>query len=75
MMCCRAEGSQLEEDNMRINSEIEAQKAAVEDAKAQLQYYRQHQHDANQKVYHSQLTIFSLAQLYLSSRCRSVVKL
>lgn len=49
-LCCRTEGKQLEEDNGHNMSEIETQKAAVEDAKAQQQYYQTHQQDTQQKV-------------------------
>ena len=49
-LCCRNEGKQLEEDNGHNMSEIETQKAAVEDAKAQQQYYQVHQQATQQKV-------------------------
>lgn len=49
-LCCRSDGSKLQEDNDCINNEIQAQELAVQDAKAQLHYYECHQHDTNQKV-------------------------
>lgn len=48
--CCRSDGSKLQDDNDCINTEIQAQELAVQDAKAQLHYYECHQHDTNQKV-------------------------
>ena len=47
---CRDEGGQLEEDNARITSEIDIQKAGIEEAKAQVQYYEGHQRETAQKV-------------------------
>ena len=49
-LCCRSDGSRLQDDNDCINNEIHAQELAVQDAKAQLHYYECHQHDTNQKV-------------------------
>lgn len=50
MACCRDEGGQLEEDNARIMSEIEQQKAGLDEAQAQVQYYEAHQLEKSQKV-------------------------
>lgn len=50
MAYCRDEGGQLEEDNARITSEIEQQKADMEEAKARVQYYEAHQLEKTQKV-------------------------
>jgi hypothetical protein len=49
-LCCRSDGSKLQDDNDCIITEIQAQELAVQDAKAQLHYYECHQHDTNQKV-------------------------
>ncbi|KAL3161007.1 hypothetical protein ABBQ38_009393 [Trebouxia sp. C0009 RCD-2024] len=46
----RDEGGQLEEDNAHITSEIEQQKAGLEEAKAQVQYYEAHQLEKTQKL-------------------------
>ena len=48
--CCRNEGSQLEDDNARITSDIELQRGELEEGKAQLQYYTNHQVETEQKV-------------------------
>ncbi len=53
-LSCRAQGTQLEEDNERISNDIQTLDVAVADAKAQLEYYEGHQHDTKQKVHHKE---------------------